>query len=324
MERINSQPTFVDSLTAQLGGPRTSAVLERLDALIPWEQLAEPVRGLFSHGDRGGRRPWPAKLMLKCVLLQKWFGLSDPQLEEQLRDRLSFRRFVGLSLEDDTPDETTFVVFRRRLRQAKLLDELFERALRFLTEKGLVLQEGTLVDATIIEAPRGQSKKDKKGRTVGHTRDKDASYTKKNDRTYHGYKVHVATDKRGMIKRFVLDTAKVHDSQHFDALTKDERHAVWADSAYMSKKRKRDLDKRGVYCGIIARRVRGQKDLPRHQQLLNTLHAMTRAMVEHPFAWIKQMGWRRTRYRGKQRNGTDLGLMAIAYNFKRALSLLPT
>ena len=322
--RQNQAPALIDGMTADLGGPRTAALLERLNDAVPWQTLAEPVGALYRvEAGKAGRRPWDPVLMLKCLLLQKWFGLSDPMLEEMLQDRLSFRRFVGLSLSDATPDETTFVVFRRRLREAKLDGLLFERALAHLDQQGLVVKEGTLVDATILEAPRGRAKTDDKGNKVGHTRDVEASFTKKHGRSYHGYKAHIASDRRGLIKGFVFDTAKVHDSRHFEALAADEPDggSVWADSAYMDADRKARLSKRGIYCGIVKRRVRGQGQLPRHQQLINRLIASVRAVVEHPFAWLKQMGHGRVRYRGRRRNAFDFALVAVAYNFKRSLSL---
>jgi len=316
--RENLAPTLIDGLAADLGGPRTAKLLDQLDAAVPWQQLAEPVRAVYTAGSQGGRRPWDPALMLKCLMLAQWFGLSDPQLEEQLRDRLSFRRFVGLSLNDTTPDETSFVVFRRRLREHDLEQVLFDRALSHIESRGLVVREGTIVDATILEAPRGKRKED-----GSHTRDPEASYTKKHGRTYHGYKAHVATDTRGLIRKYKFDTAKVHDSQHFDSLTEQETNAVYADSAYMSEDRRAQLKARGVYCGIIRRRVRGQDELPKYQQLINRLLSSTRAVVEHPFAWMTNMGHRRVRYRGRRRNEGHFAFKAMAYNCKRSLSLTP-
>lgn len=316
--RENLAPTLIDGLAADLGGPRTAKLLERLDQAVPWDELAELVRPLYQSGEQGGRRPWDAVLMLKCLMLAQWFGLSDPQLEEQLQDRLSFRQFVGLSLNDATPDETTFVVFRRRLREHDIEQALFDRALAHIEAQGLVVEEGTLVDATILEAPRGKKKAD--GTT---TRDEEASFTKKHGQTYHGYKAHVATDTRGVIRRFAFDTAKVHDSQHFEALTEDETDGVYADSAYMSRARRERLEERGVFCGIVERRVRGQTELSRTQKLINRLLASTRAVVEHPFAWLANMGHEKVRYRGRRRNEGHFALKAMAYNFKRSLSLAP-
>ena len=105
MQRINAQPTFTDAAVTDLGGPRTIAFLERCEQLVDWNGMVTTIAPLFPEQPKGGRPFWPAVTMLKCVMLQKWFNLSDPQLEEQLRDRISFRRFVGLSFNDRTPGE---------------------------------------------------------------------------------------------------------------------------------------------------------------------------------------------------------------------------
>lgn len=158
---------------------------------------------------------------------------------------------------------------------------------------------------------------------LSHTKDKAATYTKKNDQTYHGYKAHVATDTRGLITDYVDDTAKVHDSQQIDQLIEDETQKVFADSAYMNKNRRKRLEKDNIFCGIIERRVRGQNELTAKQKAHNRLCASLRTYVEHPFAWIKNTGaLRRTRYRGLVRNAIDFALNAIAFNFKRSLSLM--
>ena len=317
MERKNNQLTFLDNVTSDLGGRRTAAFFAKCDKFIPWEQLAEPLRDMYkNNSSNGGASNWPVVMMIKCMMLQKWFNLSDPMLEEMLLDRLSFRRFIGLGIEEKTPDETTFVVFRKRLRKHGHSATLFNKTVDILKQKGLILEEGTCVDATIIETSRGRKRED-----GSNTRDKTASYTKKNNRTYHGFKAHIATDTNGIIKDYRFDTAKVHDSQHIDDLTADEDHSVFADSAYMSNKRKKDLEAKGVFCGIIQRRVRGQKELTAEQKWHNRLVAGFRAVVEHPFAWMKNTGYRRARYRGLSRNGVDFALHAVAYNFKRSFSL---
>jgi IS5 family transposase len=341
MERKSEQPTFLDAAALELGGPRTMAFLDKCERLIPWEKLAGSVADVFSRpaksdpdkskpaeskpakgeparGEvrRGGRPHWPVKLYVKCLMLQKWFNLSDPQLEEQLRDRISFRRFVGLGLTEPTPDETSLVVFRRRLREAGHERTLFEAVHRHLQKLGLILNTGTLVDATIVEAPRGRRKDDGTS-----TRDADASFTKKNGRTYHGYKGHIATDRRGIVKDFRFDTARVHDSRHIDALIRREKQLVVADSAYMDQAREQRLRKRGVCYAVVKRRVRGQAELPVLQKLLNQVWSSIRAVVEHPLAWIRNMGYRKVRYRGLARNALDFGLLAAAYNLKRSFSL---
>lgn len=319
MERKSQGPTLMDHCFGELGDPRMATKLARLDQAVPWEKLAEPIRKTYQNDtDKGGRPNVPVVVMLKIVMLQKWFNLSDAAMEGQLLDRISFRRFVGFSMLDENVDETTIVQFRKRLREHGLMSELFDGVVAHLRESGLIVEEGTLVDATIIEAPRGQSKDD----GLDHTKQKSATFTKKHGHTYHGYKGHIATDANGMVTDYVFDTACVHDSKHIDQLTEGETDAVFADSAYMDKDRKTRLEEEGVFCGIIERRVRGQAELSKAQKDHNRLCASFRAIVEHPFAWIKQTGgFHRTRYRGLARNAIDFALGLIAYNFKRSLSL---
>ena len=321
MQRNNAQSTFTDASVADLGGPRTAAFLQRCEELIDWPELAHSIAHLFPEHPQGGRPFWPAVTMLKCVMLQKWFNLSDPQLEEQLRDRISFRRFVGLSLDDATPDETTMVNFRKRLREHGCASTLFDTVVAALRAKGLVLKEGTIVDATLIDAPMGQKRKDDAG-LERHTHDSCATYSKNHGTLRHGYKAHIATDTRGMIVDWVFDTAAPHDCNHIDQLTEAERTAVYADSAYSDKQRREQLAARGVLDRIVYKRVRGQEELTARQKAHNTACSKVRAFVEHPRAWMVKMGYTAARYRGLARNALDFALMAIAYDFKRSFALL--
>lgn len=324
MERKLAAPAFFDLGVAELGGPRTAAFLERCETSIPWAALAESIKDLFPEQPQGGRPFWPAAVMLKCVTLQKWYGLSDPQLEEQLRDRISFRRFVGLSLADATPDETTLVNFRKRLREAGRASTLFDAALGSLRARGLVLKEGAIVDATIVDAPQGRKVKEADG-AERHTRDRCASYVKNHGTLRHGYKAHLATDTRGTITDWVFDSAAPHDSNHIDQLTEKETSAVYADSAYRSEERERKLAQRPegpVRSMITHKRVREQKRLTDEQKRHNTACSRVRAFVEHPRAWMTKMGCLCARYRGLARNALDFALVAVAYNFKRSFSLL--
>jgi IS5 family transposase len=324
-ERKNAEMGLIDGLTAGLGGPRTAALLDRLEQAVPWTRLVRPIEALPEYRvkrpgqSKGGRPAWPALTMLKCVMLSKWFGLSDPQLEECLKDRLSFRRFVGLSLTDGTPDETTFVVFRRRLREANLERRLFEETLAYLEERGLLIKEGSLVDALIVEQSRGSKRDDGTS-----TRDPEASFTSKHGRRYHGYKGHISADRSALVTDYRFSDAAPHDSKFIDELTENEETMVVADTAYRSAERESRLRERGVTCAIAFKRRKGQKELPPALAKLNRLIASVRAPVEHPFAWMKQMGYRRVRYRGRRRNELDFALNLIAYNWKRSLSLAGT
>ena len=319
-ERRNAGSGLLDGMTASLGGPRTAALLERLEAAIDWERLAAPIRTLPEYNNPGaGRRPWSAMVMLRATMLAKWFNLSDPQLEECLKDRLSFRRFVGLSLTDDTPDDTTFVRFRARLREAGLHQTLFHDVIAQLDERGLLVREGTAVDATIIEQSRGVRPGD------GGSRDGEASFTQKHGRTSFGYKGHIACDGSGVVTGWRSTTAREHDGASLDALTEHENLAVYADAVYDSRARRERLRARGVIDAIIYQRRRGQDILYDWQSRWNALVAPRRAVVEHPFAELKQrMGLRRVRYRGLARNAMDFALSLVAANIRRSLSLAQT
>lgn len=292
---------------------------------MPWAALVRPIAALPEYRakapgtDMGGRPAWPALTMLKCVMLAKWFGLSDPQLEECLQDRLSFRRFAGLSLTNGTPDETTFVRFRARLRERGLERRHFDDSLKHLDGLGLLVKEGTLVDATIVEQARGKKREDGTG-----TRDPEASFTRKGGETYHGDKGHIAADTSALVTDDRFSGAAPHDSTLIDELVKDEATMVVADSAYRSVEREKRLRARGVACAIAFKRKRGQKELPPKLEKLNRLIAPVRAVVEPPFAWMRAMGNRRVRYRGRRRNEVDFALTLIAYNWKRSLSLART
>jgi IS5 family transposase len=312
---------------ADLGGPRARGFFDRCLAEIPFEHLAASVADIFKEYnpaagglDKGGAPHWPVVTLLKVLFVQKCFGLSDPMAEEMLQDRISFRRFVGLSLDDKTPDHSTISTFRARLRQRGHGDTLFEQTLAVLRERGLVLNSGTLIDATILEAPLG-------GKRADGTSSGDPAATKcfKSGRVYHGFRAHTATDRRGIITDYVYDTASVSEHAHFDHLARNERKAVFADSGCRSKARVQALRDRGVIAAFCHRRVRGQKELTAQQRRLNRLIAPIRAFVEHPFAWIKtRLNNRRCRYRGLARNALDFALSAVAFNFCRSFSLKGT
>ncbi len=322
MQRNSMQPTFTDLTVSDLGGPKATAFFERCRAEIPFDRLAGSVADMFKD-DRpaaGGAPHWPVATMLKVVFLQKCFALSDPMAEEMLRDRLSFRRFCRLSLDDKTPDYSTISTFRGRLLSRGHGSTLFDKTLEVLRARGLVVNTGTLIDATIIESPLGSKRED-----GSKTADPCASKTVKGGRPHHGYRAHISTDRRGIITDYVYDTASVSEHEHFDHLARNEHKAVFADSGCRSKDRVQRLRARGVVAGICHRRVRGQKELTPEQKRLNRLIAPIRAFVEHPFAWIKRgLNNRRARYRGLACNAQDFALAAMACNFCRSFTFKPT
>jgi IS5 family transposase len=321
MQRQNRQPTFTDSTVSDLGGPRTTAFFDQCLREIPFDRLAASISDIFRDDYPAGGAPhWPVVTMIKIVFLQKCFGLSDPMTEEMLRDRISFRRFVDLSFDDKTPDHSTLSVFRKRLRDGGHGATLFDEALAILRDKGLVMKNGTLIDATIIEAPLGAKRAD-----GSSTADPCASKTAKRGRSYHGYRAHIATDRSGIVTDYIFDTARVSEHEHFDRLARDEKKVVYADSGCRSRARMERFRARGVTAAMCHRRVRGQKELTPQQKRLNRLIAPVRAFVEHPFAWIKQrLNNRRARYRGLARNGLDFALSATCWNLCRSFTLKPS
>jgi IS5 family transposase len=321
MQRVNAQPTFTDLTVADLGSPRARAFFDTCRREIPFDELAASVADVFNDDNpnpAGGRPHWPVAMMLKVLFIQKCFGLSDPAAEEMLKDRISFRRFVGLSFDDATPDHSTISTFRTRLREKGHGSTLFDKTLEVLRARGLVLSEGTLIDATIFEAPLGSRRED-----GSSTADRCATKTFKHGRPYNGYRAHVATDANGIITDYVYDTAAESEHTHFDHLARNETAKVYADSGCRSKERVEKLRARGVFAGLCHRRVKGQKELTAEQKAFNRLVSGVRAVVEHPFAWIKRMTGGRTRYRGVTRNALDFALSSVAYNFRRSFTIKP-
>ena len=318
MERITTRPTFTDLTLAGLGSPKTAEFFERCCKLIPFDTLAASVADVFvDHGSKGGAPHWPVGMMLRILFVQKCYGLSDPQTQEALMDRISFRRFVGLSFDDKTPDQSTIWLFRERLEKAGHGATLFEKTLELLRAQGVVLTTGTLIDATIIDAPLGRRRKD--GTSTAQA---EAGKTSKYNRAYFGYRAHIATDRRGIITDFIYDAANVPEHGHFDTLASKEKRMIFADSGCRSKERVSKLRERGVLAGMCHRRVRGQAELTPLQKRFNRLVAGIRAFVEHPFAMIKKMLSPKTRYRTKRRNAMDFGLCAMFCNWRRSMPRL--
>lgn len=321
------QPSFFDYALQYQGGKKSTKFLAEMKELIPFEAIEKLLieKSIYKpNKGKRGRPSTPAKILVGALFLQSWYGLSDPMTEELIHDRISFRKFLDIKDEDTIPDETTICKFRNALIKNNLLESIFLEVKKSMIEKNLILNEGTLVDATLIHSSEPKRKKDETGKTISNkANDEDASYTSKRGRKYHGYKVHIATDTNSIIKDVITTTAKTHDSTQFDALTKDETKAVFADSGYMSQERKRNLRAKGIFNGITERRVRGQSKLTTKQSKNNTRFSKVRALVELPFAFIKrQMKFVETKYLGLHKNSQHVFLIAAAYNLKRMPNLI--
>ena len=216
---------------------RREKFLEEMNQAIPWEELLQVVREHYPKAGNG-RQPMLLERMLRIYFMQQWYGLSDPGMEDALYDSESMRRFADIDLEvDAVPDETTILNFRHLLERHNLTKKIFEKTQRYLTEKGLLLREGTIVDATIINAPSSTKNRD-------NTRDKDMRQTKKGNQWYFGMKAHVGTDTgRGLAHSVVVTDAAVHDSRVMDELLHGEEVVVYGDKAYANGKLGQALDR---------------------------------------------------------------------------------
>jgi IS5 family transposase len=257
-------------------------------------------------------------MMLKALLLQQWYALSDADLEEAINDRVSFRKFLGLSLEAPAPDHTTLCRFRNRLAQAGLSAKLFAEFERQLDQRGLLLKRGTMIDASIVETAHRPP--------VGDAAvDPDAALTARKGRrgTCYGYKLHAGVDERSrLIRRVALTPANVNDTVEADALVCGDERAVYADKGYAKAARRLWLKSLGIKARIMHKSWGGGPALSRWQKRHNALIAPVRAQVEGVFATLKRwMGLAKVRYRGLARNTSHIELLALAYNMRRSLKL---
>jgi IS5 family transposase len=307
---------FVEAflVTKGLGGQ-----LDRLAELVKWyrfEKLIGPLRD-----GSVGRPPYPALLLFKAVLLASLYGLSERELEAALDDRLSFRRFVGLSLEEPVPDHTVLNRFRNRLISEGLLEKLFAELDRQLEKAGVILKRGTMLDATVIEAASAPPKGDRP------SLDPDAGFAKRAGKagSTFGYKAHVGVDEgSGIIRRVITTPANVNDTTPADALILGDERAIWGDAAYHTHAREAALKARGVKARLMRRPNKHHPKLPPRLARYNRLIARRRAAVETTFATLKnRMRLRRIRYVGLTKATAQLLLAAFAFNLRRWVRLAP-
>jgi len=303
-------------------GLGVNARLEKIDGLVAWDGF-EKLLARVRPGE-SGRPPYAALSMFKALLLQQWYGLSDPGLEEALGDRLSFRRFCGFALDAGTPDETTIWRFRQALIAAGLADRLLAELNRQLEGLGLVVKRGTMIDATLVAAQAAPPSL-AEGAGAKSRHDRDAAWTRQRGKAHFGYKAHLAMDQGSrLIRRVRLTPAKVYESEVADELISGDEGAVYADRAYEHKARRRRLKARGIKDRIMHRSHKNQPALPPWQQRRNALIAPIRATVEHLFGIMKRgYGYRRVRYYSLPRNALQFELLCIAINLRRAAVLAP-
>lgn len=309
----NAQYGLLDSL---MPSAPANDFLERLDGALDWKPMEKALQGMYPATT--GRPPCAPLTLFKMSLLQHCYGLSDPQCEELVADRMSWRRFVGMGLQDKVPDETTLVRFRQRLVEHGLHEKLLGLVNRQLEQKGFILKTCTLVDATLLAAARrAPAKEDKSGG------DDDAGFTVKGGQPHYGYKAHVAADQtHTLIRSVTLTEASVHDSREFETVVQGDEEMVVADKAYWSQERSRWCQRRKIHNGILRKAFRGQP-LDRTTLLFNAAMSRVRCGIEKIFGWWKRStGYGRVRYVGREPNRLELEFKSVCWNLKRLVSLL--
>jgi len=345
------QPGFFDADERLAALSAAGDPLERLRAVVDFELFRPELEAALDRADRsrGGRPPYDAVLMFRILVLQTLYTLSDDQTEYQLRDRLSFMRFVGLALHDVTPDAKTIWLFREQLTRAGALARLFARFERMLHERGYLAMGGQIVDATVIEARRPRLTRDEKavlrdggtpaGWSKARTRqiDRDGRWTIKRGKKTpppdsaprqaptqiavpaFGYKNHIGIDRaHGFIRRFTVTHAARHDGSQLGSVLDPANTAsdVWADTAYRSRANMALIDKRGLTAQFQRAKPRG-KPMPPHIARGNATRARVRSRVEHVFAAEKHRMGLVVRTIGLLRATAKITLANLAYNLSR-------
>jgi transposase, IS5 family len=337
------QMGFFDVARRYAGLDAKQDPLLRIDALVPWESFRGRLEAVWrrpaARKSKAGRKPWDAIVMFKAIILCELYNLSDDQVEYQLRDRLSFVRFLGLGLEDTVPDAKTVWLYREQLAEAGVIEALFDDFDGHLKRQGYLAMGGQIVDASIVPVPKQRNSRDDNAKIkAGETpedwekqpakraqKDTDARWTKKHGRSHFGYKNHVNVDRRHkLVRRYQVTPASVHDSQVIDDVLDPDNTAsdVWADSAYRSAEIEAKLAEKGLK-SRIHRKGHRARPLSEREHQGNRTRSKVRARVEHVFgAQANDMGGTLVRSIGLVRARARIGLKNLAYNMRRLVHLV--
>jgi IS5 family transposase len=338
-----SQLGFFDIANRYAGLDAKNDPLLKIDNVVPWEEFRPHLEAMWrkpanQRESSAGRKPWDAVVMFKAIVLCALYNLSDDQVEYQIRDRLSFVRFLGLGLEDKVPDAKTVWLYREQLSQAGMIKTVFENFDSYLKDRGYLAMGGQIIDASIVSVPTQHNKRDENAKIkVGETpegwvdkpakfrqKDTDARWTKKHGKSHYGYKNHINVDRRHKLVRcYHVTTASVHDSQALEAVLDADNTAsdVWADSAYRSAEIETMLKGKGLTSRIHYKGHRN-KPLSKRQEQGNKTRSKTRVRVEHIFgAQSNDMGGTLVRSIGIIRAEARKGLKNLAYNMSRFVQL---
>ena len=309
----------------------------KLRDLLDWETFRPVLNEVTGYANKdwskGGRLPFDPVFMFKVLILQKFHGLSDEATEAQIKDRLSFLSFLGLRLGDEIPDGNTIWDFKELIEKdgREGSRKLFESFHQILTEENLIAKEGSIVDASFVDAPRQrntreENKQIKEGKTPegfeketakGRQKDCEARWAKKNQETHYGYKNHAKVDaKSKLIDKALTTSANVHDSQVFKKLVDKSDNAVLTDSAYHSEENEEHL----LDCDaeeFLMRKANRNSPLSEAEQKTNKGISRIRVRVEHVFGRMSQMGMERVRSIGLKRATAHNHLSNLVYNMDR-------
>ena len=306
--------------------------LERLN-VVNFELFRPIINGCFvkERKSNAGRRPFDNVMMFKLLVLQRLFNLSDDQAEYQITDRMSFQRFLGLSLGDKVPDAKTIWLFRDTLTKSGAIEKLFAMFNQLLEEQGIITHTGTIIDATFVDAPRQRNSRDENRKIKdgeipeewsdnSHKiaqKDMDARYAKKRDEVHFGYKDHVKVDSDSkIITDYAITPANVHDSNKFEEFLDETDNAVYADSAYVGKKIPENVEN-----NVCEKGYRGRSLTP-EQKAANREKSKIRARVEHVFGYMTiSMHGITVRSIGLERARFNIGLTNLVYNLCRFSTL---
>ena len=332
------QMSFFDAHDRLKSLSRMGDPLEPLNELIPWERF-RPLLGRVREKERksnAGRKPFDVVLMFKVLVLQSLYNLADEQVEFQIRDRLSFMRFLGLGVEDRVPDATTVWRFREDLKELDLVERLFNRFGAYLEAEGYQARSGQIVDASIVRAPvqrnsREENRQIKQGEVPEdwseakrEQKDVEARWTKKHGKSHYGYKNHINVDaEHKLVRDYAVTPANVHDSRVFDEIIDpdNEDPEVWADSAYRSEETETVLAQAGYVSHIQEKGQVGQP-LTEEQNRRNRERSRVRSRVEHVFGVQENsLGGKFVRTIGLARATMKIGLMNLTYNLCRYVHL---
>ena len=299
------QPTFADlEYQGKKRKTRRELFLERMDALIPWQKLEERIRPSYPKPGNG-RRPYPLPVMLRIHCVQLCYNLSDPGMEDLLYEAESVRRFVGLNLTEALPDETTILHFRHLLERHELGKGLLEEINAHLESQGLRLREGTIVDASIIEAPSSTKNRSRE-------RDPEMHQTKKGNQWHFGMKAHIGVDAdTGIVHSLSTTAANAHDVTEAHNLLHGGETQVWCDAGYQGgHKREENLVSEVEWQVAMRPGKRRTLDPESPEAIAEKGKASVRAKVEHPFLKVKRIfGYAKVRYRGLAKNTERLALL---------------